>query len=83
MSREEGEFEKNVVAFERQLPRLLETDEGRWAVGRAGDEFSCWDSYRDALQHGYNKYALNQFIVKRVLRYEPPQAILSHSLATA
>ena len=66
------DLEENLKAFEEQLPRLLETNEGRYAVGRVGDEFSCWDTYNDAIQDGYKKYGLNPFIVKQVLEFEIP-----------
>jgi hypothetical protein len=74
---EESELEKSLVAFKEQLPNLLAENEGRWAVGRAGDKFSCWDTYNDALQHAYNTYEPGQFIVQKVERNPTPQTMLS------
>ncbi len=61
------ELEANLRAYTEQLPKLLETNEGRFAVGRVGDEFSCWDTYNDAAQYGYKKYGL-KILIKRVER---------------
>jgi hypothetical protein len=69
------ELEKNLKYFKEQLPKLLETDVGRFAVGRSGDDFSCWDTYPDAIQWGYQKYGLKPFIVKQVVRFERPEFI--------
>jgi hypothetical protein len=50
-----GELEDNLKAFNKQLPRLLERDEGRFAAGRLGDEFKCWDTYNNAIPYAYQK----------------------------
>ena len=65
-------LEENLKFFEEKLPELLETDEGRFAVGRVGDKFTCWDTYGDAIQYGYERYGLNPFLVKQVERFERP-----------
>lgn len=67
-----NDLEENLRAYKEQLPRLLESNAGRFAVGRVGDEFSCWDTYADAIQCGYQKYELKPFIVQQVLRFEKP-----------
>ena len=75
------ELEDNLRAFEEQLPKLLETDEGRFAVGRVGNEFSCWDTYSDAVQRGYQQYGLKPFLVQRVERPEFKRPIFIGYLA--
>jgi len=67
-----SELEANMEAFQEQLPKLLLTDEGRYAVGRVGDDFSCWDTYGDALQAGYDKYSPKSFVVCQVIRVVEP-----------
>jgi hypothetical protein len=67
-----NDLEENLKAFEVQLPRLLGTDKGRFAVGRVGDEFSCWDTFGDAYQYGCKIYGLKPFLVKMVERFERP-----------
>ena len=71
------DLEENLKAFEEQLPSLLETNEGRFAVvGRKSNkecyEFSCWDTFADANQYGYQEYGLNPFLIKQVERVERP-----------
>lgn len=31
-----------------------------------GEEFSFWDTYRDAIQYGYGTYGLCPFLVKQI-----------------
>ena len=76
MSEPDKDLEDNLRAFKEQLPKLLETNEGRFAVGRVGDEFSCWDTYADAIQYAYQRYELKPFIVKQVLRFERPISMM-------
>lgn len=80
----EEKFKENLEAFQEQLPRLLIHNEGKYGVGIKGDEFECWDTYRDALQYGYKKYGYKEpFIVKQVLRFERPERINSFSVQAA
>jgi len=60
-------LEENVAAFEKVLTHLLINNNGRYAAGNARDGFSCWDTYRDALQYANLTYGLDDFIVKKVL----------------
>ncbi len=63
-------LEKNLKAFYEALPKLLEENAGRFAVGNAGEGFTCWDTQKDATQYGNIKYR-NDFLVKRIEDYEP------------
>lgn len=66
-SEKDGEFTKNLDAFQHHLPLLLVAkEEGRWAVGRYDDTFRCWDTWNDALQDGYFRYGLKPFLVQKV-----------------
>lgn len=62
-------LEENVAAFNEVLPGLLEDilNKGKFAVGRKGERFTCWDTYGDALKYGYNTYGLKSFVVQEVL----------------
>ena len=61
-------FERNVRAFEEALPGILIENEGRFAVGSADDGFTCWNTYGDALQRGYETYGVNEgFIVQQII----------------
>lgn len=59
----------------KSKPSLLSRNKGRFAVGRVGDNFSCWDTYRDAVEYGYNKYGLDRFVVCPILDIAIPQII--------
>ena len=66
---------KNYLAFREQLHKLLPENEGRYAVGKDGDSFECFDSYRDALERGYQKYGLGSFVVQPVRSFDLPERI--------
>lgn len=51
--------------YYRELPRLLEGgEEGRYAVVKGGTVHRAWDTYRDALQYGYERFGTEQFMVQ-------------------
>jgi hypothetical protein len=59
-------------AFHRELHRLLDEGEaGRYAVVKGGQVVSTWDTYRDAIQYGYEKFGLEPFLAQPIdARYE-------------
>jgi hypothetical protein len=53
--------------YYRELPRLLEEGEaGRFAVVKGDTVHGAWDTYRDALQHGYDRFGMERFAVQVV-----------------
>jgi hypothetical protein len=63
------EFDSSALrAYRRELPRLVdEGEQGRYALLMGDKLVSVWDTYRDALQAGYEKYGLNSpFAVQRI-----------------
>ncbi len=72
MGENESEFERHKRAFREQLPDLIgQGKEGKWAFGRAGDTFECWDTYEDALTRAYKMYGTEQrFFVHKVKSIE-------------
>ena len=63
-----SQLESNIAAFDEQLPILLKDNYGRYAVGRKGQKFVCFDNYTDALHHGYDSYGVDDgFLVREVL----------------
>ena len=58
--------------FHRELPRLLDDGEaGRFAVLKGAQVVSTWDTYRDAIQYGYEKFGVEPFLVQPIdTRYE-------------
>ena len=64
----ENTLDAHLKAFRAVLPLLLEKYHGKYAVGREGDEFTCWDTRCDAEQYGYMRYGINKpFIIMPVL----------------
>jgi hypothetical protein len=59
--------------YYRELPRLLEEgDEGRYLVVKGTTVCSAWDTLRDALQYGYERFGLEPFLAQVVdSRYLP------------
>ncbi len=60
-------LEKEVAAYGRELSRLLEEGEaGRFAVLHGDQLISTWDTYRDALQYGYERFGDQPFMVQQI-----------------
>ncbi len=56
-----------IEAYYRELPRMLEEgQEGRYAVVKGGAVHGAWDTYRDALQYGYDRFGVESFMVQVV-----------------
>jgi len=62
------EHQKNLEAFEKALPKLLKEGERGYALVGPESEITCWDTWKDALQVGYDSYGLNNpFIVQEII----------------
>ena len=44
--------------------------EGRFALIKGDDEIEIFDTYEDALKAGYQKYAIEPFLVQKINRIE-------------
>jgi hypothetical protein len=56
-----------VATYCRELPRLLEEGEaGRFAVIKGDLVLGAWDTYRDALQYGYERFGAEPFMAQRI-----------------
>lgn len=54
-------------AYYRELPRLLEEGEaGRYAVVKGTEFCGTWDSFRDGLQYGYERFGGEQFMTQKI-----------------
>lgn len=63
--------------FSRIKPELLASYRGKFAVIQGENLYGCWDTYGDALQHGYQTFGLDPFLVKEVLESEPVHRVFS------
>jgi hypothetical protein len=60
------------AVYLRELPRLLkEGHAGRWALIMGDEVISVWDTARDVLQAGHERFDLEPFIVKKIDPREP------------
>lgn len=56
-----------IATYCRELPRLLDEGEaGRFVVIRGDRVLATWDSYRDALQYGYERFGDQPFMAQRI-----------------
>jgi hypothetical protein len=58
-------LEKELATYKRKLDEFL-PDEGKYVLIHGDDVAGIWETYEDALQAGYQKYALSPFLVKRI-----------------
>ena len=64
--------EKEIAAYRRELPRLLEEGEaGRYALVRGDQLVSIWDTQGDAIQAGCDKFGLEFFYIKKIDTRDP------------
>ncbi len=60
------------VAYLRELPRLLaDGHAGRYALLKGDEVLSVWDTQRDVLQAGYERFGLDPFTVKKIDPRDP------------
>lgn len=61
-------FERNVIAYEQELPRLLENGEGKYALIRQAEIVDLLESADAAMAAGYERFGTGDFLIKEVLR---------------
>ncbi|HLN33027.1 MAG TPA: hypothetical protein VK395_35180 [Gemmataceae bacterium] len=64
-------LEAELKTFQNRLPDLL-AQAGKYALVH-GDEVSVWASQDEALDAGYERYGLEQFLVKEIAELEVPR----------
>ncbi len=58
-----AEFE----TYYRELPQLIEDgQDGRYAIIKGAEFGGTWDTYRDALQYGYDRFGTGPFLAQQV-----------------
>src|SRR5271156_2167211 len=73
-------LEKELVTFERELPRLAKEAPGKFALVKGDEVVSLFDTYEDALTAGYGMFKLETFMVKQISAIERIQ-FFTRSLA--
>jgi hypothetical protein len=60
-------MEREFATYRRELPRLLqEGHAGRYALIKEDQILSIWDTQRDVLQAGYERFGLELFTLKKI-----------------
>jgi hypothetical protein len=58
---------QELTTYYRHLPQLLaEGEAGRWVVVHGDELYNTWDTYRDALQYGHERFGDQLFMVHKV-----------------
>jgi hypothetical protein len=61
--------EQELATYRRELPRLLVKGEvGRFALVHGDSVDSVWDTRRDAVQAGQDKFGAESFLVQQIQR---------------
>lgn len=63
-------LEQEMTTYEHNLPSLLE-HEGKFAVIKGDEILGVYETYSDALEFGYDKCGLEDFMVKQISAVEP------------
>ena len=64
-------LERETAAYARKLPEL-QAQSGKFAIIKGDDVAGTFDSYRDALKAGYERFRLEPFLVKQIAAVERP-----------
>ncbi len=64
-------LETELETFRKNLPELL-VDVGKFVLIRS-DEVSVWSDADAAIDAGYERYGLDQFLVKEIAEHEVPK----------
>lgn len=63
-----GDFERNVQAYERELPALLAANlEGRFALIHRCEVRTTFSTQNEAMDAGYQLHRDSDFLVKKIL----------------
>lgn len=74
------ELEKNYAAFTAQLPQLLQTHAGKFALMRDGKIVEFFDTARDAYVAGQKIHPDGVFSVQRVVEGSVDLGFFSHAM---
>jgi hypothetical protein len=64
---------RELAVYDQNHVRLLGEAAGRWVVVADQNIQGVWDTYEDALKHGYDTFGLAPFLVKKVEAVEHAQ----------
>jgi hypothetical protein len=65
-------LDQELVTFQRELPRLLREQPGRYALVQGDTVDSIWDTEDAAVEAGDDRFGLKPFLVKKIQAHEKP-----------
>lgn len=75
------ELREELDTFERELPVLLGTSEGKWALVDDSKVLGVFETQLDAINQGYRQLGNVPFLVKQVVAVESPEVFVSNHVA--
>jgi len=66
--------------YERHRDELLGKSEGKFALIHGNQIVSIFDSKKDAIEQGYERFGNIPFLVKQIVKVETPQNFVSNLL---
>lgn len=63
-------LDKELKAYEKQLPKLLERHRGQYVVIHSGQVAGFFKTYAQAVRYGYKRFDLSPFLVQQVREFE-------------
>ena len=76
---QQKEVDRNYAIFRRLLPALLETDADRFALMRNGAIVACFDTSREAIEAGRERFGGAPFSVQEITDRTVDLGHLSHA----
>ncbi|MBI4606448.1 MAG: hypothetical protein HY721_31165 [Planctomycetes bacterium] len=73
-------LDEEIKTYEQHRDELIGKAEGKFVLIRGGAVVGVYDSKMDAIRQGYQQFGNVPFLVKQVLRVEPPQSFVSNLL---
>jgi hypothetical protein len=77
----EQEVSKNFEAFQKQLPQLLQTHAGKFALMRNEDVVEFFDSIGDAVKYARDNFPDDLYSVQQVTQQIEDLGYFSHAVA--
>jgi hypothetical protein len=79
-SARQAEVDRNLDVFRKQLPELLQTHPGKFALMRHQEIVDYFDTLTDALVAGQKLYSDQQFSIQEVTESSVDLGFFSHAL---
>lgn len=73
-------LDAELETYERHRHELLGKSEGKYVLIYGGDIIGVFDSWKDAIEQGYERLGNVPFLVKQILKVEIPQNFVSNLL---